>query len=71
MQVKELDGVKVTKNETGIYFDDELVLLKDFLVYYLMYALDLENKEQAEKRYDTLTALQLVAIYAVTQKNKE
>lgn len=68
MQVKELDGVKVTKNEIGIYFNDELVLLKDFLVYYLMYALDLENKEQAEKRYNTLTALQLVAIYAVTQK---
>lgn len=66
MKVTITEKSKIEKTEKGITVDDQLVLLKDYIIYYFMY-INKSTKEKATKYYNSLTAEQVLAVYTITK----
>ena len=54
---------KVEKGKNGIYIDGALSIIKDYLVYLIMYKDQLETKLEAQRVYENNSALFLVTKY--------
>lgn len=67
MKISITSESRIKKTEEGIEVDNQLVLLKDFVIYYFMY-LNKSTKEEATKYYNDLNAAQILTLFAVTYK---
>ena len=67
MKITITEKSTIEKTEKGITVDDQLVLLKDYIIYYFMY-INKSTKEKATKYYNSLTAEQILAVYILTYK---
>ena len=54
----------VTKDNQGIYANGYKVLIKSYVIYAIMYKLNIDDKEKAQKVYDELHPLALLALCA-------
>lgn len=68
MKITITEKSKIEKTKEGITVDSQLVLLKNYIIYYFMY-INKSTKEEATKYYNNLTAEQILAIYVITKTN--